>query len=1520
MALLALPLAVLGRVVSSTEAASAARAWAREGAHLGARVGEVVESVAAQYTTNDAPFFVVKMSGGGTVFTAGDTEVAPIVAFTAAAEDFSTLDPKSPVWALLNRDLSSRTRVRVPPAARNAQPKRALLALSSGAALAAAEELRASPDANERAWGELLAADANSGKRLMAAPKASIGDVCVAPLVRSKWSQSTHNDARSGKATYNFCTPQTNEPFSAGIYTVTNDGIHNAVCGCVATAMGQLMRYHKYPDADNAVTNRLKHTCWFDDKKIELTMQGGVYDWDLMTLEPKTDPSLTEDNRRAIGKITSDAGISVGMMYTLDDSGAFLSDVSAALRSTFHFGQAYFYCLSWDGSAGSTTMFNDTMLNKAVFANLDAGFPVLFGITGAGGHAIVGDGYGYDGGDAFVHLNFGWSGSSDVWYNLPNIGTGYNFDAVNEIVFNALPREKKGAILSGRVYDVYGKPAAGAAVKIYKREPREVLAETNTCASGVFAFVLPPAIYDVEIAFAGGLQAAKRIGVSLNPPTDGTSGDKTYTNPDGTHGVMAVEHYVATSANAGNLREEFRLEWADVVRINDPENGDYYDSLDAALAASTDGDVLYVCHPARLDGTFTITNSVKIVSTNIINIVTRARDAQLHVASNGVLRLEKQHFASADETDESFMIVVSSNGVVQVESDVRVPQGYRTALHTGFAVADSLTEPAFLLCDEGMNAGDRVGVVMAGASEAAAATVNRVLHPFDDEIGGVVVEAGGERFIVWSDLASVDPRDAVASVNGLYRRSLNAVLRHLSATDDSTVLVYTNCTLTATNVVVARNVSIASSDAKQRTVAVAPEAFFEVKEGGALTIRRITFDGQQARRDTFLRANGGTVELSTSGRLAGFYGTNMVSGAICARDGGWVKMTGSGAKISDCWNLAGFVRGELPVVGGGVTLLGANAELTRGQITKCFAPNGGGGVFADRGSKVCVSGDFSAENNAEGESFSSNYTYSDVCVMTASVLCVKGPFTGSVGVCDFYAASFANEKGQTFAVADAALSDADAELAAVHFFNSRAKREGEKACGWFDEAESTFYWDAPPAAPKQCTPAAAAVKVVYAGDDAAAEWYPDLETALDCLTNAATVTLLKTCALSADVEVKHPVLLTADDVSHELTRGSEEPVVKNRELELFTVEICPGASLTLSNVVVDCWRDRNLCAIGDDFFGWTYYYKSCPILFYVNNAEMTLAEGAKIRNMWGNEPTLASCAVGVAGGTFTMLPGSAIQACSNTVEALVQQAGGGAVRVGDAGTFNFFGGTITGCLGQDVGGVAINNESTLRVRGDAILKQNHLLDGVTEANLTVSDDSVFELDAPLAAAVSTIGVMPPFDTRRIGDETNVAASVNAALDLADAQTRTNVSNSAACFRRDTDGARGVLSTNFAGVAYVVFTNGVEDAAAFPYVPCACVTAEFAANPSGKILEGLPALAIRNFTLAGSSVTITATNAVKRGYYTLWYCNEPKGDYVYVDGSEQTGVEGPVTFETTKPESAGAIFWKVIIDEKPYDGE
>ena len=97
--------------------------------------------------------------------------------------------------------------------------------------------------------------------------------------------------------------------------------------------------------------------------------------------------------------------------------------------------------------------------------NLDAGYPVLLSISGAqGGHGVVCDGYGYNLSTLYHHLNLGWAGSSDAWYNLPNTSTtDYNFDSVNGCAYNVWPAGG-GEIISGRVTDAGGTAMAGAKV------------------------------------------------------------------------------------------------------------------------------------------------------------------------------------------------------------------------------------------------------------------------------------------------------------------------------------------------------------------------------------------------------------------------------------------------------------------------------------------------------------------------------------------------------------------------------------------------------------------------------------------------------------------------------------------------------------------------------------------------------------------------------------------------------------------------------------------------------------------------------------------------------------------------------------------------------------------------------------------------------------------------------------------------------------------------------------------------
>ena len=97
--------------------------------------------------------------------------------------------------------------------------------------------------------------------------------------------------------------------------------------------------------------------------------------------------------------------------------------------------------------------------------NLDASNPVLLGILDANGdgHAVVADGYGYDTGTLYHHLNLGWGGACTAWYIPSNIDTScYTFNTVTDCIYNVYT-SSSGEIMSGQVTDSTGNPIPGQA-------------------------------------------------------------------------------------------------------------------------------------------------------------------------------------------------------------------------------------------------------------------------------------------------------------------------------------------------------------------------------------------------------------------------------------------------------------------------------------------------------------------------------------------------------------------------------------------------------------------------------------------------------------------------------------------------------------------------------------------------------------------------------------------------------------------------------------------------------------------------------------------------------------------------------------------------------------------------------------------------------------------------------------------------------------------------------------------------
>jgi len=321
----------------------------------------------------------------------------------------------------------------------------------------------------------------------------SVPDVRVAPLVQTKWSQHSV----CGNYCYNYYTP------------------NHYYCGCVATAMAQLMRYHQYPDTGIGV-----HYFMIEVNGYPRTVStrggdgyGGVYNWSDMVLVPSC--STTSTQRKAIGALCYDAGISVHTDYTPDGSGAPIFDVKPALTTTFKYDNAVNgYNDEENIGPGLIGMINP---------NLDYGSPVILAIwNDESGHAIVCDGYGYAApATLYHHLNMGWQGTDDAWYNLPTI---LDFDIVDTCIYNIFV-DGTGEIISGRVTNALGDPISGATVTATGSvDPYS----TTTNANGIYALAKIPSAstYTISVTKTGYLFTDQIVTTGTSYDESNTSGNK----------------------------------------------------------------------------------------------------------------------------------------------------------------------------------------------------------------------------------------------------------------------------------------------------------------------------------------------------------------------------------------------------------------------------------------------------------------------------------------------------------------------------------------------------------------------------------------------------------------------------------------------------------------------------------------------------------------------------------------------------------------------------------------------------------------------------------------------------------------------------------------------------------------------------------------------------------------------------------------------------------------------------------
>ena len=289
-------------------------------------------------------------------------------------------------------------------------------------------------------------------------------NLVATPDIVAEWqSLKTTGNIRKGRAARSVVGPlcQTiwnqNFPWNSQCPDDTTGSGGHVYAGCVATAMGQVMKYWNYPERGTG-----SHTYTPEGYPSQTANFGATdYHFELMPLE--LDSTSTEEDYFYIAQFLHHCGIAVDMMYGGNGSGAYSGDVPPALQNYFGYSTEEFETLGYWGFNFYTNERGN--LSLAVWLNylkgeLDEGAPFMYGGSGNyGGHVWVCDGY-QD--DDYFHFNWGWGGQQNAYFTLTNCSS-YGFNSNHAIIIGIRGPEVPSAISEhdGEKATVFPNPTNG---------------------------------------------------------------------------------------------------------------------------------------------------------------------------------------------------------------------------------------------------------------------------------------------------------------------------------------------------------------------------------------------------------------------------------------------------------------------------------------------------------------------------------------------------------------------------------------------------------------------------------------------------------------------------------------------------------------------------------------------------------------------------------------------------------------------------------------------------------------------------------------------------------------------------------------------------------------------------------------------------------------------------------------------------------------------------------------------------
>ena len=258
------------------------------------------------------------------------------------------------------------------------------------------------------------------------------------PLLKSQWEQ---------EYPYNQLCPR--DPMYGNAYSYA---------GCPAIAMGQIINYLQTTQ-DTRFTDEDDYAHHYSGRNYNIDD-----DWDLLKFPSFAQLNVYLDSIDAFfqrGEELTDTlkaavvfacGTALKQVYTSEGSGTFTVDQAFEAYQRFGFTDCQLFREP------------DSLMFATLISNIKDGYPAHIAVenpAGTVGHNLVVDGYRES--DGKFHMNFGYGGPMDDWYDIPDPNFFYGMTKLEGIIVNIIPTSTPPSLVqeSAQLFlEVYPNPVS----------------------------------------------------------------------------------------------------------------------------------------------------------------------------------------------------------------------------------------------------------------------------------------------------------------------------------------------------------------------------------------------------------------------------------------------------------------------------------------------------------------------------------------------------------------------------------------------------------------------------------------------------------------------------------------------------------------------------------------------------------------------------------------------------------------------------------------------------------------------------------------------------------------------------------------------------------------------------------------------------------------------------------------------------------------------------------------------------